>query len=56
MISTSNATLEVPTLCPCFGTLNTLVADNLAAHTIGGYFCNFSTVHRFCRFCNCCKD
>ena len=33
-----------------FGTLSMLIADNPAAHAIGGYFCNFSTVHRFCRF------
>ena len=33
-----------------------LIADNLVAHAIGGYLCNFSTVHRFCRFCNCCKN
>ena len=26
------------------------VADNLAAHALGGFFCNFSTVQRFCRF------
>ena len=39
-----------------FGTVNMLIADNLAAHAIGGYFCNFSTVHRFCRFCNCRKN
>ena len=28
-----------------FGTLSMPIADNLAAHAIGGYFCNFSTVH-----------
>ena len=33
-----------------------VVADNLAAHTLGSFFCNFSTVHRFCRFCDCTKD
>lgn len=32
-------------------TVSMLVADNLAAHAIGGYFSNFSTVARFCRFC-----
>ena len=36
-----------------FGTVNMLIGDNLATHAIGGYFCNFSTVHQFCRFCNC---
>ena len=39
-----------------FGTVSMLIADNLAAHAIGGYFCNFSTVHRFCRFYNYCKN
>ena len=39
-----------------FGTLTMLVADNLAAHAIGGYFCNFSTVDRFCRFCMVSRD
>ena len=39
-----------------FGTLNMVIADNLPAHAIGGYFCNFSTVHRIFRFCNCCKN
>ena len=33
-----------------FGTLNMVIADNLPAHAIGGYFCNFSTVHRFLDF------
>ena len=32
------------------------MADNLAEHAIGGYFWNFSTVHRFCRFCNFRKN
>ena len=35
-----------------FGTISMLVADNLAAHAIGGFYQNFSTVQRFCRFCN----
>ena len=29
-----------------------VISDNLAAHALGGYFCNFSSVKRFCRFCN----
>ena len=29
-----------------FGTLNMLIADNLAAHAIGGYFCNFAIAVR----------
>ena len=42
-----------------------VVADNLAANAIGGYYQNVSTVQRFCRFCNkvkaqisdtCCDD
>ena len=39
-----------------FGTLSMLVADSLAAHAIGGYYQNFSTVERFCRFCNRIKS
>ena len=39
-----------------FGTLNMLIADNLAVHATGGYFCNFSTVHQFCRSLNCRKN
>ena len=38
------------------GSLSMVVCDNLAAHALGGYFCNFSSVKRFCRFCNCTKD
>ena len=34
-----------------FGILSMMVADNLAAHAVGGFMCNFSTVKRFCRFC-----
>ena len=37
------------------GTLSMIVADNLAAHALGGFFCNFSTVQKFCRFCNITK-
>ena len=37
-------------------TLTMVVADNLAAHALGGFFCNFRTVLRFCRFCNCNKE
>ena len=32
------------------GTLSMFVADNWAAHALGGFFCNFSTAQRFCRF------
>ena len=38
------------------GTISMVVADNLAAHAQGGFYCNFSTVARFCRFCNCTRD
>ena len=38
------------------GSLSMVIADNLAAHVLGGFFCNFSTVQRFCRFCNCRKN
>ena len=33
-----------------------VAADNLAAHALGGFFCNFSTVQHFCRFCNCSQE
>ena len=39
-----------------YGTLTTVVADYLAAHALGGFFCSFSTVQRFCRFCNCSQE
>lgn len=38
------------------GSLGMVACDNLAAHARGGYFCNFSSVKRLCRFCNCTKD
>ena len=38
------------------GSLSMVIADNLAAHVRGGFFCNCSTVQRFCRFCNCRKN
>ena len=37
-------------------TVTMIIADNLVAHALGGFFCNFSTVERFCRFCNCRKS
>ena len=37
-------------------TVTMVIADNLAAHALGGFFCNFSTIQRFCRFCNCRKS
>ena len=36
--------------------LGTVSIDNLAAHALAGFYCNFSTVGRFCRFCNCTRD
>ena len=36
--------------------LGTVSIDNLAAHALAGFYCNFSTVARFCRFCNCTRD
>ena len=35
-----------------YGTISMVVAGNLAAHALAGFYCNFSTVNRFCRFCN----
>ena len=39
-----------------YGTVTMVIADNLAAHAIAGHFCNFSTVQRFCRFCQTLKS
>ena len=33
-----------------------VVAGNLAVHALGGFFCRFSTVQKFCRFCNVSKN
>lgn len=33
-----------------------VVADNLASHALGGFFCNFSTVKKMCPFCNVSKQ
>ena len=30
-----------------------VLADNLVVHPLCGFFCNFSNVQHFCRFCNC---
>ena len=38
------------------GTVTMIVADNLAAHDLNGFFFSFSTVQRFCRFYNCRKS
>ena len=32
------------------------VSIAVAAHALGRFYCNFSTVDRFCRFCNCTRD
>ena len=37
------------------GTLSMVIADNLAVHAQGGFFCNFSTVNHFCRYCDFSK-
>ena len=37
------------------GTWSMVIADNLAAHALGGIFCNFSAVTHFCRYCNFSK-
>ena len=33
-----------------------LLQGKLAAHALGGFFCNFSMVQRFCCFCNIRRD
>ena len=38
-----------------YGTVIMIIADNLAAHALAGFYCNFSTVNRFCWFCNITK-
>ena len=38
------------------GSVLMVVPDNLAAHALGVFYCNFSTVARFCRFCNCTRN
>ena len=30
-----------------YGTVSMIIADNLAAHALAGFYCNFSTVNRF---------
>ena len=37
------------------GTLYMVIADNLSAHALGGFFCNFSTINHFCRYCDFSK-
>ena len=34
------------------GSVSMVVTDNLVAHALGGYFWNFSTVSKSCRFCS----
>ena len=38
------------------GSVSMAIADNLAAHALGEFYCNFSTVNKFCRFCSCRKN
>ena len=37
-------------------TLTMVVSDNLATNALRGFFCKFSTMQRFCRFCNCNQE
>ena len=37
------------------GTLSMVIADNLEAHVLGGFFYNFSRVNHFCRYCDFSK-
>jgi len=50
--------IEVDTSCGIqkfYGSIHLLVADNLAAHEIGGFVTSFSAFRR-CRFCNVTSD
>ena len=38
------------------GFISMIIADNLVVHALGGFFCSFSMVNRFCRFRNCSKE
>ena len=42
--------LPVSTALYCKGTVIMVVADKLAANALSSFFCNFSTVQRFCIF------
>ena len=37
-------------------TRSMVIADNLAALALGGFFCSFFMIQRFCRFCNIRRD
>ena len=39
-----------------YGTISVVIGDNLAVHSLGGFYENFSTVQRFCRTCNRTMD
>ena len=39
-----------------FGFVSMVVADDLAGHALTRFYYNFSTVARYCRFCNCTRD
>ena len=39
-----------------YGTVSFMASDNLAAHAVGKYFENFSTVTRICRFCTATRN
>ena len=49
-----DVTLEIRSY-KLYGSISIVIADNLAAHCLGGFFENFSTVERVCRHCNCHK-
>ena len=36
-----------------FSFLSLIIGDNLAQHSLGGFFQSFSTVKRICRYCSC---
>ena len=38
-----------------YGTVSMVIPHNLAAHALAGFYCNFTTVNRFCPFCNITK-
>ncbi|ELU05191.1 hypothetical protein CAPTEDRAFT_185036 [Capitella teleta] len=39
-----------------YGNVSFVAADNLAAHGLGGFFENFSSALKLCRFCNATKE
>ena len=39
-----------------FGFLSLIIGDNLAQHSLGGFFESFSNVKRVCRYCSCHRN